>query len=72
MDTNRVSIEYTNWRGERRVREIIPLTLEFGVNDWHPKPQYLLRAIDVETTTEKEFAMEGIHSWTPVPSGEDD
>lgn len=58
-----VSIDYTNWRGERRVRTIRPIGVSFGHNQWHEKPQWLLQALDVEDGKVKTFAMSGIHSW---------
>lgn len=62
-----VTIDYTNWRGERRTRRIFPLDLRFGVSEWHKTPQWLLRAIDVDRGdgSEREFAMAGIHGWKP-------
>lgn len=67
MSAEIVTIDYTNWRGERRTRKIIPLCIKFEANKWHRIPQWLLLAIDMETTGEKTFALSGIHSWTPTP-----
>lgn len=58
-----VDIDYTNWRGERAIRRIIPIDLHFDANQWHPEPQWLLLAYDVEKDADREFAMSGIHSW---------
>jgi len=58
-----VIIDYTNYRGERRKRVIIPHGLIFGSTDWHPKPQWLLSAEDVEKEEIRHFAMKDIHSW---------
>jgi len=64
----RVLIDYTNWRGERRSRVIHPLRIEFGSNEWHREPQWLLHAHDMEDPAIpiKTFALAGIHSITPA------
>lgn len=61
-----VRIDYTNWRGERSVRRILPLHLRYGCNEWHKSEQWLLIAVDIDKDAEREFAMLGIHSWTPA------
>ncbi|TSD89161.1 hypothetical protein FFK22_009010 [Mycobacterium sp. KBS0706] len=40
--------------GERRA---VPMSVRFGSTEWHPEPQWLLRAFDVEKQAEREFAM---------------
>lgn len=62
-----VVIDYTNWRGKRSLRKIEPLDLYRGANEWHPEPQWLLNAIDLNDAGKiKSFAMSGIHSWEEV------
>jgi predicted DNA-binding transcriptional regulator YafY len=63
---NRVKIDYCNYRGERSVRLIEPRAIRFGSNEWHPEPQWLLEALDVEKVAERTFAMKDIAAWTPV------
>jgi predicted DNA-binding transcriptional regulator YafY len=63
----RVLIEYTNYRGERSTRTIEPHAMEFGANQWHPEPQWLLYALDVDKREARAFAMSGIHSWSKAP-----
>lgn len=58
-----VAIDYTNWRGERRIRRIMPLSISWGSTQFHPKPQWLLRARDLEDDGIKMFAMCDIHEW---------
>lgn len=60
-----VEIEYTNWRGERARRLIIPSTIRFGGSHWHKEQQWLLRAWDISKGEAREFAMKDIHDWTP-------
>jgi len=62
-DLKIVGIDYTNWRGERTLREIIPISIRFGTSEWHPEPQWLLLAYDIDKQAEREFAMDGIHKW---------
>ncbi len=68
MATQGVMIDYTNWRGERAVRHVLPLDMEFAANEWHPEPQWLLKALDLERGDgiERTFAMTQIHSWAPA------
>lgn len=61
-----VIIDYTNWRGERRLRIIRPIELEFTHNEWHKTDQWLLRAKDMETGEVRSFALTGIHAWSPA------
>ncbi len=66
-----VVIDYTNWRGERGPRRIVPTgRMWFGSNEWHTEPQWLMEAIDVEKGAVRTFAVNDIHSWTPVAAGE--
>lgn len=60
-----VIIDYTNWRGERALRLIVPIRVYWGSNDWHKDPQWLLDADDVEKAATRTFAMKDIHSWSP-------
>jgi len=58
-----VMIDYTNWRGERGLRRIRPLRIDFENNEWHPETQWLLLAVDVDKGHERTFAMKNIHAW---------
>ncbi len=61
-----VAIDYTNYRGERAIRRILPLRMRFAATEWHPERQWLLTAIDVEKDAERDFAMRDVHSWAPA------
>ncbi len=69
LRTDAVQILYTNWRGETALRKIVPWTasgrapFRFGSTDWHPEPQWLLSAIDVEKDQCRDFALSGIRAW---------
>jgi predicted DNA-binding transcriptional regulator YafY len=55
-------IDYTNYKGERRKRRILPLNLWWGSNVWHAEPQLFLLAQDLETGEERYFAIKDIHT----------
>lgn len=62
-----VTIDYTNYRGERGIRRIKPMRIEFRSSHWHPEPQWLLIAIDMRQEQHgmvREFAMAQIHSFS--------
>lgn len=64
LDTSRaIRADYTNWRGERRLRSLIPLQLHFGYTPHHPEPQWLLHCHDIEDDKTKEFALLGFHNF---------
>lgn len=52
-----LTLTYTNWRGETALRTIIPRRVWFGSTDWHPEPQWLLTALDVEKKAHRDFAL---------------
>lgn len=60
-------IDYTNWRGERKVYRVRPQHIMFSSNQWHPEKQWLMQAMVVPTNYERVFAMKDIHSWRPAP-----
>lgn len=62
-----VLIDYTNHRGERAERQIIPIRIFFSYTDWHPEEQWLLAAWDVDKKADRLFALKNIHSWKEVP-----
>jgi hypothetical protein len=63
VKTHLVWIDYTNWRGQRSRRRIMPIRIEFGSTEYHPEPQWFVVAIDIEKTDERKFSMKDIHSW---------
>lgn len=58
-----VTIRYTNYRGETAIRTIIPDKIWFGSSQWHPEPQWLMDAFDVEKDAHRTFALKDIHAW---------
>jgi len=55
--TPSVVLTYTNYRGETAERRIIPFEVWFGSTEWHPEPQWLLRAYDCEKKADRDFAL---------------
>ncbi|MFK4131922.1 hypothetical protein ACI2KR_06460 [Pseudomonas luteola] len=51
---------YTNYRGEYSVRNAIPSRIYFGATDYHPEPQWLMEAHDLEKGALRVFAMNDI------------
>jgi predicted DNA-binding transcriptional regulator YafY len=58
-----VHIDYVNYRGERRVRQIVPQRIYFGDVEWHPGAQWILDAWDVDKAALRSFALGDIRSW---------
>ena len=58
-----IRIRYTNHRGETAVRRIEPIDIDFDSTEWHPEPQWLLHAFDLDRKAERSFALRDIHEW---------
>lgn len=55
-----VTIRYRNYRGETAIRHIRPSHIWFGSTSWHPEPQWVLEAIDLDKDAPRSFAMSDI------------
>jgi predicted DNA-binding transcriptional regulator YafY len=58
-----VQIVYTNYRQETTSRRIVPERIWFGSTPWHPHPQWLLDALDVDKQEQRSFAVADIKAW---------
>ena len=58
-----VNILYTNWQGKTAIRHIVPIEVKWETSEWHPEPQWILDAWDVEKDARRSFAMKDIRSW---------
>lgn len=67
-DRREVIIDYTNHRGERAERRVLPVGITYNADQWHTTYQWLLIAHDVDKGALRNFAMNDIHSWVPSPS----
>lgn len=52
-----ITVTYTNWKGITATRRIRPHSLRFGSTEWHPEPQWLMKAEDIEKNELREFAL---------------
>lgn len=60
-----MKVVYTNHRGERRERDIDPVTLYWGSTEFHPDPQWMLEVYDHGKKTRRDYALKDIE----VPVG---
>jgi len=58
-----VTIDYTNYRGERATRRIVPVRMDWGKNQYHTKPCWMITALDCDKDEIRTFAIKDIHSW---------
>jgi len=63
MHKQQVKILYTNWRGEKAWRTIVPIEIWFGSTEWHKEAQWLLKAVDIEKDAHRDFALKDIERW---------
>jgi hypothetical protein len=53
-----IAFDYVNWRGERaRRRARGPYSIRYGATEYHPEPQYLLSAVDLDRGLPREYAL---------------
>lgn len=62
-----VCFEYTNYRGVVATRRVVPIRVWFGSNQYHPHPQWIMRALDTERNVERDFALRDISNWRLPP-----
>ena len=62
-EDKRISIVYTNYKGETAIRQIIPKEITFGSNQWHTEDQWLLLAFDLEKKADRTFALKDVRYW---------
>lgn len=58
-----IRFQYKNWEGSVAIRAAQVVRLTFGSTEWHPEPQWLLEARDVEKNALRLFAL---HDMTPI------
>lgn len=62
-DKKVVKILYTNWKGETKYRNIIPINIEFKSTEWHKEEQWILNALDIDKQANRGFAIKDIKEW---------
>ena len=48
---------YRNWHGKVGTRTARAIRLTYGATEWHPEPQWLLEALDIEKNDVRLFAL---------------
>ena len=61
-----LSFWYKNYRGELAERVVIPVRIYHGSTEWHPDPQWLMEAWDMEKDAIRAFAMSDMQA-PPLP-----
>lgn len=64
-EAKQLTFKYKNWRGDVATRTVIPDAIWFGVSEWHPEPQWFMRATDVSKREIRDFALLDITFLTP-------
>ena len=57
---NPLSFIYINWKGEISKRTVLPIKVWYGYTDFHTENQWFLKAMDIDKTSERDFAMKDI------------
>lgn len=63
MKLKHLLVDYTNHRGERAIRQIMPIRLYFGSTQWHPQEQWMLEVYDHDKDAVRDYAIAGVHQW---------
>jgi predicted DNA-binding transcriptional regulator YafY len=61
-----VRFTYRNYKGEVSERHVLPAGIHFGETEWHPEPQWLLMAFDLDKQGRRDFALKDIANWRPA------
>lgn len=60
-DVEPFTFDYVNYKGEPSSRKVIPIKVSFDRSEWHPEPQWMLHAWDVEKEAYRDFAMKDMY-----------
>ncbi len=60
MNKKVLHFEYVNYKGEKDVRDIIPLRIEFGCSPQMSEPDWLLWGVDLKKKAERAFVIKHI------------
>lgn len=58
-----IKVLYKNWKGEEKIRTIIPKDIYFGSTNYHKQEQWLIKVFDVEKQVERTYALKDIKEW---------
>lgn len=56
-------IDYTNHKGERAMRQVVPYSIWHGSTEYQAEPQWYMLAWDTDKKVYRNFSMKDIHSW---------
>lgn len=57
-----ITLDYTNYKGERRLRDVAPISIVFRSNNYYHGSGFILIAYDVEKRRTRDFAVNMIHN----------
>jgi predicted DNA-binding transcriptional regulator YafY len=60
FSNNPLRFIYENWKGEINKRTVFPIEIWYGHTDYHTKDQWFLRAMDIDKSAERDFAIKDI------------
>lgn len=63
MKNQIIEFTYKNYRGEIADRKVVPIKIHFGSTEYHKEPQWLLKALDLDKNSERDFALLDIISF---------
>lgn len=63
VEARQAYIDYTNWRGVRSERRILPVHLWYGSTEHHERPGWLVRSLDLDRQEARDFSLSTVHSW---------
>lgn len=64
-----ILVTYTNYRGKISSRQITPRTMFWGSTEYHPEPQWLMKAYDHGKRAMRTFALRDMCFREPEPTG---
>lgn len=53
----KVKVRYTNYKGDTKVREIVPLSVSFKSTMHHPEPQWILECWDCDKDAYRSYTL---------------
>lgn len=61
MARHTMRFDYVNYKGKKDTREAVPLYVHHGSSEWHPEPQWMMRAYDCFKCEERDFALKDMY-----------
>jgi predicted DNA-binding transcriptional regulator YafY len=57
------TFRYRNYKGEEGMRRVIPGRIYWDASEWHPEPQWLFDAWDLDKEAHRTFALKDVLAW---------